>query len=217
MGILWRRLCALLRPIFVSRKPVLASAKDEFFIPENQSEPQTAEVVEVGPIETEQANVDCGCQPLIIPDTEIIIRAIYYYVHVDRNGKLKWRAFQPTENTDEISIMRGGCMTPTECKQKAKELERPNNKIYQGLAALSTGAVRLKGYKVVDSRIYYCGHGHISIGIKNLPATVQEPNNPQETDRIREIAKELIKLASYQKDTIPEEGHWPEEIPLTPP
>lgn len=215
MGILWRRLCAFLRPISASGKPVFASAENEFTVPENNSESRAA--VGTDSVEAEKADADCGCQPLIIPDTEIIIRAAYYYVHVNKNGKLKWQAFEPTEKTDEISIMRGGCMTPTECKQKAKELERPNNKIYQGLATLSTGAVRLKGYEVVDSRKHYCGHGHIALGIVNVRTAVQEPSTPEETNRIREIAKDLIKLASYQKDPVPEADHWLEEIPLTPP
>lgn len=217
MGILWRRLCALLRPIFAPSKLVFASAGSDCTDPENSSESQAKEQIENNSSETKQADSDCDCLPLIIPDTEIIIRAIYYFVHVNKNGKLKWQAFQPTGMTDEISVMRGGCMPPTACKQKAKEFQRPGNKIYQGLAALSTGAVRLKGYEVVDSRKYYCGHGHISIGIGNVPTAVQEPSTPEATERIREIAKELIKLASYNKDTNPEADHWPEEIPLTPP
>jgi hypothetical protein len=205
MGILWRRLWALLRPIFVPYKAVPTSAAIESPIQENQNQSQI-----------EQADSDCACQPLIIPVTEVIIRAIYYNVHVDKNGKLKWRAFEPTEDTDEISIMRGGCMTPTECKQKAKVFEKPDNKLYRGFAALSTGAVRLKGFEVTDSRKYYCGHGHISIGVMNVKPVVQEPIAPEATNKIREIAKELIKLSAYHRDPNHEADLWPEEIALVP-
>ncbi|MGB9288800.1 MAG: hypothetical protein WCC31_08855 [Terracidiphilus sp.] len=108
-------------------------------------------------------------------------------------------------------------MTPTDCKRKAKELQRPDHKIYDGLAALSTGAVRLKGYEVTDSREEFCGHGHISIGVVNVQSAAQGPSAPEKTERIKDIARGLIKLASYKKDTIPEADNWPEEIPLTPP
>jgi hypothetical protein len=204
MGILWRRLWALLRPIFAPNRTVPAIVTNESIIQDKQAHSPD-----------EQVDSDCGCQPLIIPEAEIIIRGIYYHIHVDKGGKLKWRAFEPTENTDEISIMRGGCMTLTECKRKAKEFERPNNKVYNGLAALSTGVVRLKGYQVTDSRNEYCGHGHVSVGIVNVKPAVQEPSAPEETNRIKEIARELIKLASYRKDTSPDADEWPEEIPLT--
>lgn len=205
MGILWRRFWALLRPIFVRTVPATTANKSiESFFQANQ-----------GQLQAEEADSDCGCQPLIVPETEVIIRAIYYNVHVDKSGKLKWRAFEPTDNTDEISIMRGGCMTPTECKQKAKELEKPTIKLYRGLAALSTGAVRLKRFDVLDSRKYFCGHGHISIGVMNVKTVAQEPNAPEETSRIRDIAKQLIELSSYHKDPNCEADLWPEEIALT--
>lgn len=160
---------------------------------------------------------NCDCQPLEIPDDENIIRAIYYSVHVDKKGRLKWRAYVPTKNTDQISVMRSGCLSLSACKNRAKTMEQMPQKLYRGLAVLSTGAVRASGFSVSDSRIYFCGHGHISIGVKNIVPKNEEPADIEQTDRIREIAKKLIALSTYVEDPTPTSNDWAPEIALVPP
>ena len=160
---------------------------------------------------------DCGCEPIIIPDSECIIRAVYYHVHCNSSGTLKWQAYEPTPGTDEISVMRGGCMTPNSCKRKAKELDKLPSKIYRGLAVLSSGAVRKNGMAVSDSRSEYCGHAHISTGVKSTITTDSEPRDPVEREQIKVIAKELIKLSNYLQDTQPASDDWPQSVVLIPP
>jgi hypothetical protein len=165
----------------------------------------------------ESARSDCNCEPVEIPDNETLIRAIYYWVHVGKDRKLKWQAYEPTINTDEISIMRSGCLSPTDCKIKSKEMQKTPMKLYKGFAALSTGAVRSKHFTVSDSREYFCGHGHISIGEVNSASASGEPSDPKYKEKIKDIAKELIRLSTYYEDPAPDIEGWPNDVALLPP
>ncbi len=160
---------------------------------------------------------DCDCQPLEVPDSENLARAISYSVHVKKNGVLKWQAYKPTPGTDEISVMRLGCMTPTACKQKAKELNNPPHKLYRGLAVLASGSIRSKGMTVADSRNEFCGHAHISTGVPLELNTDAEPLDPAESERLKTKAEELLKLSSYYQDRDISSDNWPHDVALNPP
>lgn len=163
-------------------------------------------------------NKNCNCLPIEVPDGENIIRAIYYHVHVNRNNTLKWQAYDPTPGTDEVSVMRGGCMLPTDCKKKAKELVNPPSKLYRGLAVLSAGTVRSENMGVRDSRHVYCGHGHISTGVSTkLKASPGEPRDIKEVERVKKMASVLVKLSKYYPDGAPESIDWPAGVSLLPP
>jgi hypothetical protein len=159
---------------------------------------------------------DCDCQPLEVPDNEILVRAISYSVHVKKNGHLKWQAYKPTPGTDEISVMRLGCMTPTDCKRKAKELDNPPHKLYRGLAVLTAGAIRSNAMTVTDSREQFCGHAHISTGVPLRSNTDAEPIDPAESERLKVKAEELLRLSSYYQDRDASSDDWPQDIVLAP-
>lgn len=158
----------------------------------------------------------CDCAPLDIPEDENIIRAIYYSVHLDSKGRLKWNAYDPTPGTDQVSVMRAGCMEPDGCKRKARELEGPN-KLYRGLAVLNAGAVRNSGMDVTDSRREFCGHGHISTGVFVRKREPLEPRDPEEREKVKAIASVLMKLSNYYKDPNPDSDTWTGSLPMVPP
>ena len=163
--------------------------------------------------------VPCPCNflPVEVLDRENIVRAIFYSVHVRKNGTLKWQAFKPSQGTDEISVMRLDYMTPTTCKRKAKGMENPPDKLYRGLVVLATGAVRAKGMAVTDSRCEYCGHAHISTGVSFKSSSVAEPPDPAEIENMKARAEELLLISKYYPDSISSSDDWPRDIALVPP
>jgi hypothetical protein len=160
---------------------------------------------------------DCDCLPIEIPDAQNVIRGIYYEVHVNDRGTLKWQAYDPTQGTDEVSVMRASCMSPSACKQKAKSMERAPRKLYRGLAVLNAGAVRSENMMVTDSRGEFCGHAHISTGVVTNKREPNEPRDPSEVERVKAVAYKLIKLSRFHSDQRPEALDWPEEVLLVPP
>src|SRR5438876_9799331 len=100
--------------------------------------------------------------PTPIGDSENIVRCVCSPYHVSSKGKLKPEAYDPTPNTDEVSVIRSDFKGADFCKINAKELEQPEKqKIYRGLAVLSAKQIRLEGADVVDSREIYEGHADI--------------------------------------------------------
>jgi hypothetical protein len=158
----------------------------------------------------------CKCSPVQIPDHQNVIRAAFAWRHVNGKGSLKWEAYEPTPGTDEISVMRADCMTPTACKQKAKTLENAPSKLYRGLAVLNVAAIRSSNMMVTDSRSEFCGHAHISTGAVAKKPEPNEPRDPSEVERVRAMAKQLRDLSCYYPDPDPDANVWPEALALMP-
>lgn len=130
--------------------------------------------------------------PIDIDDSEEIVRGIFSPYHIKKNGTLKLQAFQPSYDTDEVSVMRLSWMGLDLCKQKAKEMERLTAKPPKTLitlACLVTGKVRKGGLEVLDSRKYFDGHADIKLGII-IPK--REPLPPKQLMRLNERIKYLI-------------------------
>lgn len=53
----------------------------------------------------------------------MIVRGICSPYHVSSKGKLKPEAYDPTPETDEVSVMRADYLGVDGCKEKAKALE----------------------------------------------------------------------------------------------
>src|SRR5271154_4104737 len=88
----------------------------------------------------------CWLVPVNVAEDERIIRAIYSPFHVGKNNKLKHQAYDPTPQTDEISVMRMEHMGAPHCRRKAQLFENlTKKKEYHGLAVLKVAAVHLSG------------------------------------------------------------------------
>jgi hypothetical protein len=95
--------------------------------------------------------------------------------------------------------MRLDYMSADACKARAKRLENPNaKKEYRGLAVLRVAAVRLTGADVVDSRINFCGHADIKLGIPELTSEYipEEPYSPELTLRLHDFANKFVASSS---------------------
>ncbi|QDQ85799.1 hypothetical protein [Paraburkholderia megapolitana] len=144
--------------------------------------------------------------PLEIDDSETIVRGMCSPYHVSSKGKVKPEAFDPTPDTDEVSVMRHDYMGSDACRERALALEdTAKGKIYRGLAALSAGSIREAGADVVDSRHIFDGHGDIKLGFVVKPG---EPLPPEELIRMRALTKALAKAAKYFPDPNPQAAQW---------
>jgi hypothetical protein len=162
------------------------------------------------PFVVERARVEpCNCQPLDIPDAEFTARALFYNFHVKKNGKLKWQAFQPERGKTEISVMRAGCLSPTDCKRKAKQMETVR-KQYRGFALLHTGDVRKSDFDVIDSRQVFCGHADLLLGVPPLETVDGEPPDPEISLTHQQAGEKLLKLTHQRMDSIPSTDAWQE-------
>ena len=142
----------------------------------------------------------CASLPVEIPDSEDVIRAIYYEVHLNDDGSLKWQAYDPTPGTDEVSVMRSARLSPTACKRKAKSMEKAPRKLYRGLAVLNSGAIAKKKMAVIDSRYVYCGHADIKTGVVTQERLPNVPRDSHEVARVKAVAEKLKKLSQYYPD-----------------
>lgn len=143
-----------------------------------------------------------------ILDSETIVRGICSPYHFDK-GKVKPAAFEPSPETEDVSVMRCDWMGVDECRKKAKELENTTinpPKIYAGLAVISAQQIRKGGANIVDSREHYLGHADIKMGIilpqKGVPLA------PDKRYKLNQIKKYLAGKAAYFADPDPKAEKW---------
>jgi hypothetical protein len=151
----------------------------------------------------------CRYLPRQISDEEMIVRAIFSPFHIDKkNGKLTRAAFDPTAETDEISVMRASILGMHRCKSHAKKLENPKvSKAFKGFAVLSVREVRAIALVVVDSRKgNFLGHGDIKSGVFMPPRGV--PKEPEQIRALRAVADQLISKSHYCSDPNPQKRRW---------
>ncbi|MFG7107821.1 hypothetical protein [Burkholderia pseudomallei] len=144
--------------------------------------------------------------PLKIENAETIVRGMCTPFHVSSKGKIKPEAFEPTPDTDEVSVMRHCGIGSDGCKARALALQNlGQKKIYSGLAALTAGSVRSEGADVIDSRCHFYGHADIKLGFTITPG---EPLPPKELLAMRTRSKALAKAARYYLDPAPNSLQW---------
>ena len=141
---------------------------------------------------------DCSL-PVEVEGAETIARLFVSPFHIKKNKPIP-TAFRPTDTTDEVSVIRLTHMGKEFCDAKGLELELAKPKElspkYQGFGSAKVNDVRGLGHEVFDSRIQYCGHGHISIGIVLSKA---EPLPSEEMARLHDICKKLRDLFGFEK------------------
>jgi hypothetical protein len=127
--------------------------------------------------------------PSQIDGRERIVRAIFYPLHVERNGKLKPAAFRSSKGIDEVSVMRRSYLGVHACHRRAQSLGT-EEKRYVGMATTSAAAIQSAGSTVSDSREEFIGHAHISRGIV-IPR--DEPPEPELQKLLLDRIKAIIK------------------------
>ncbi len=152
----------------------------------------------------------CDCLPIDVPDCEIVARALYYWRHLDKVGKLRWQAFQPQNGHDDLSIMRTNCMSADLCKEKALELSKEGNE-FRGFALIKSGEARTEGFVVRDSRQEYCGHADILINNPYFRPELSAPGEPPDVNfraKQKELGEKLMRLSIVRTDSAPSEPGW---------
>lgn len=174
----------------------------------------------LGEVSEINANADdCTCEPLEVPDAEHIARAVYFDFHLKGDRTLKWQAFKPPRDRDDLSTMRTGCIEAYRCKSIARALNEPH-KTYEGFALLLSGEARSQGFGVLDSRDVFCGHADLVLN-NPLFAKVAVPDAEPPDDityraQQRAIAERLIALSILRLDPSPEVDGWPAEAEWLP-
>lgn len=144
-----------------------------------------------------------------VANEEMIVRAIFSPFHVDaKKGKLKSAAFDPTPETDEISVMRVSILGPHRCKSHARKLENPEvQKAFRGFAVLSLREMRAISLAVLDSRRgNFLGHADIKSGVFMPPRGV--PKAPEQIKALRALADMLVSKSRYCSDPNPQLRKW---------
>lgn len=134
------------------------------------------------------------------------MRGICSPYHVKSNGKLKPEAYDPSPDTDEVSILRVLWIGADLAKKYSKAIQT-KAKLYKGLAVLEAATIRAQGADVVDSRELYCGHGDIRHGIR-LKCSESDPPAPELVRWLHVRNKELAKLSRYFPDPDPSNHRW---------
>jgi hypothetical protein len=142
--------------------------------------------------------------PSQIDGRERIVRAIFYPLHVERNGKLKAAAFRPSKGTDEVSVMRRSYLGAHACHRRAQSLGTAEKR-YFGMATTSAAAIQAAGSIVSDSREEFIGHAHISHGIV-IPR--DEPPEPEQAKLLRDRIKAIITKTDYIACPNPRGTFW---------
>lgn len=143
--------------------------------------------------------------PRDIKDVECVARAISSKpkYHVDRDGRLTYKAFQPPKGKSTISVIRT-TLGDQFCKRKAKEILGDQ---YLGLAVLRVGDVRRAGLTVVDTREEnYVGHADIDLGIRQ--PTEDDPLAMELRVKMRSLCEKLLKMCSFRPDPNSEDETW---------
>ena len=136
--------------------------------------------------------------PVLVENSEPVVRGICTPYHVSTAGKLKPQAFDPRPGTDTVSVIRIKMIGADACKAHAQTLSRPDqNKYYQGLALIRTSSVRKSGADVVDSRQVFYGHADIKHG---YIAEALEPPPPEIVETWKKRSKTLAAAARFFKD-----------------
>ena len=157
----------------------------------------------------------CRYLPRGLSNDEIIVRAIFSPYHLNKKkNELIPAAFEPSPNTDEISVMRSSFLGAHRCKALAVDLENPKvHKAYKGFAVLSVRALRAVARCGRLATRDFLGHGDIKTGMVKPPKGV--PREPADLQRFQDLCATLISLSKYCADPSPSHPRW-QGAPLKP-
>lgn len=144
-----------------------------------------------------------------VGDQERIVRFLLSPLHFKKDGSLRPNAFNPTQDTDEVSVNRLDVTPIEETKLIAKTLAAKNgNNAYCGFALHTKQSAILCGVKDVtpDPIEGNIAHAEIKLGV------VRENNEiPAE---VLEIRDNLVERCKLLKDSNPDQEGWSGEVPV---
>lgn len=137
--------------------------------------------------------------PRDIADEERLARAVFYYQHIDKKGRIKKEAFKAATGRNDVSVNRLRAIDADECKRRSRAIRCPGE--YKGFAVITAGDVRHYGSDVRDSRELYFGHADIIHDVVLAPG---EPAPAEFNHRL----KQLAECARFFPDPAPETETW---------
>jgi hypothetical protein len=144
--------------------------------------------------------------PISVASEENVVRAVWSQ-HLDGNSLRK--SLFKNEGT---SVMRHTYMGTEACRAKARTIVPRNLALhYKGLAIIQVRKFRAVGSDIVDSRVEYCGHAHVTHGLA-LPQQI-EPGEPLFDDPnllmgLDDKLRELKKATRFFLDPDPANDNW---------
>ena len=145
-----------------------------------------------------------------VGDSERIVRFLLSPLHFKKDGKLRSNAFNPTPNTDEVSVNRLEIIPIARTKEIAKAMvaSRSGNNKYCGFAMhTKLSAIECDAKDVVSDPIDgNKAHAEIKMGIVRKDLEI-----PAE---ITEIKDKLAEKSKLLLDPNPEEDGWNGPAPI---
>lgn len=140
--------------------------------------------------------------PVVIPDSEKIVRGIGAPQHYDSNKRrLKPAAFRPKAGECAVSVIRHA-MGDDFCKNKSTRIVSN----YVGVAVMLAKTARDIGSSVYDHRKDFCGHAHIDHGEPAPPPN--EPLTSVDNARMYDRWKALATASDVRLDPDPTGPGW---------
>ena len=144
-----------------------------------------------------------------VGDQERIVRFLLSPLHFKKDGTLRSNAFNPTKDSDEVSVNRLDVTPIEETKIVAKTMAAKNDKdAYFGFALHTKQSAILCGVKDVipDPIEGNIAHAEIKLGV------VRE--NDEMPAEMLEIKDNLVDRCKLLKDPNPDKDGWSGEIPV---
>lgn len=144
-----------------------------------------------------------------VGDQERIVRFLLSPLHFKKDGSLRPNAFNPTKDSDEVSVNRLDVTPIEETKLIAKTMAARNpNNAYFGFALHTKQSAILCGVKDVtpDPIEGNIAHAEIRLGV------VRE--NDEIPAEMLEIRDNLVERCKLLKDSNPDEEGWSGEVPV---
>lgn len=144
-----------------------------------------------------------------VGDQERIVRFLLSPLHFKPDGSLRPNAFNPTKNTDEVSVNRLDRTPIEKTKSIAKTMAAKNgNNAYCGFALHTKQSAILCGVKdvVPDPIEGNNAHAEIKLGV------VRE--NDEIPAEMLEIRDNLVEKCKLLKDSNPDQEGWGGEVPV---
>lgn len=144
--------------------------------------------------------------PAIVSDEERLVRFIMSPLHF-KKGKLRSNAFNPSVNTDEISVDRLDYSSVEECKIRAHKMDSKDSspqKRYSGFCLLNKSIARRCGAKDVRWSPTKDDPVHSDI---IMPMPRADKNTPIPAE-ILEVTDNLLEQSRYYADPHPEAKGW---------
>lgn len=144
-----------------------------------------------------------------VGDKERIVRFLLSPLHFKKDGSLRSNAFNPTKDSDEVSVNRLDVTPIEKTKLIAKTMAARNlNNAYFGFALHTKQSAILCGVKDVtpDPIEGNIAHAEIKLGV------VRE--NDEIPAEMLEIRDNLVERCKLLKDSNPDEDGWSGEVPV---